>query len=114
MAFKKEENKSISDVLKEAQIKYETIGQTTDDFHLGQSVKVITPCEDFHFFYGETGKVIEIRDDYVKIKFDEAKIYKCPNGENDWKMEYFNFPPEDLCCLKKANLIEEQDDEFPY
>jgi len=112
----KAKNKSLADHNRERKIKYETIGQTNNDFYVGQKVKIITAHQDFHFFDGETGVVSKIDDSKylsIHVVFDEPRVYSGNNGEKDWIMDKFSFDPEDLCCLKKAEEID-QDEEIPY
>lgn len=93
--------RSLADVKLETQEFYKTVGQTTKDFYLGQRVKIITPCQDFHFWYGEKGKVIAFSEGYlsIKVKLDKPRHYK------DFSIFEFHFEPEDLIDLKKYKKI---------
>lgn len=55
-----------------------TLGQTHLDLPVGTPVRVITPISDFHFFYGETGYVIESKPGYLgmRVRFDEPRVFK--------------------------------------
>ena len=59
--------RSLADVSKEAKELYGTEDNTYNDFPVGTPVKIICACQDFHFFYGETGKVISNRGEYLAL-----------------------------------------------
>jgi hypothetical protein len=73
--------------------RYGTASNITSEFTIGTKVKVITPCQDFHFFYGETGEVVENKNCYLGIivKFDKPRHF-----ENGMIQKTFNFEPNDL------------------
>ena len=91
--------KSMADLKKEMIKKYGTSGNIYSNFPIGTKVKVITPCQDFHFFYGETGKVIKNTGGYLSIivEFDIPRKF-----EDGMVQETFNFNPEDLLIIGKA------------
>ena len=92
-------NKSIKDVINEQVEKFGTGNNTYEDFKIGVKVKIITPCQDFNFFYGENGTVIDNKGRYlgIKVKFDEPREFK------DGNIQYsFNFEPQDLFILKEV------------
>ncbi len=72
---------------------YGTLDNTFDDFPIGTKVKVITKCEDFTFFYGETGKVIRNSGQYLGIcvRFDKPRHFKDGHVQTA-----FNFNPSSL------------------
>ena len=86
-------SKSIADI-KQDNIKiYGTEMNTHDDFPVGTHVKIICPCQDFHFFFGETGKVISNGGTYLSIVVE----YDKPREYTDGTIETsFNFNPKDL------------------
>jgi hypothetical protein len=90
-------SKSIRDIRQEKMIEYNTINNKFEDFQIGDRVKVITPSQDFHFFYEETGKVIKNSYKYLGIcvEFDEPRVF-----EDGYIQKGFNFEPEDLFLLK--------------
>jgi len=57
-----------------------------EDFPVGTRVKIVTLCEDFNFFYGETGVVTKNTGGYlgITVKFDEPRQFEatvgCPEG----------------------------------
>jgi len=65
--------KSLADVNREVVKLYNTDENTYEDFPEGTPVKIITKCQDFHFFYGETGVVIRNKGTYLSIKSDKKK-----------------------------------------
>ena len=89
--------KSIADLCKEAVEKYNTAGNTFDDFEIGDEVKIITPSQDFNFFFGETGVVVKNKHSYLGIivEFHEPRKFK-----DDYVQKSFNFEPQDLCHLE--------------
>lgn len=95
-------SKSIADLRKEAVEKYNTAGNTYDDFQIGDEVKIITPCQDFYFFYEETGVIIENKGRYlgISVKFHQPREF-----EDGYIQNSFNFEPQDLCHLIKMPRI---------
>ena len=72
---------------------YGTADNTYEDFPVGTHVKIICSCQDFHFFFGETGKVIKNGGTYLSItvEYDEPRHYVGGDIEKT-----FNFEPKDL------------------
>ena len=64
-----------------------------EDLPVGTDVKIVAPCQDHYFFYGETGKVIENTGRYlgVTVKFDKPRHF-----EDGYVQTEFSFNPEDL------------------
>ena len=60
-------SRSIADITKDMVKIYGTENNTYDDFPIGTPVKIICACQDFHFFYGETGRVIRNEATYLSI-----------------------------------------------
>ena len=96
-------SKSVFDLKEEAIDKYNTKKNTFEKFPIGVKVKIVTPCEDFHFYYGETGTVIKNSGQYlgISVKYDVPREYTDGTIE-----EYFNFNPKSLCLLEKVELFE--------
>jgi len=96
----KKSNKTLKDVREEKEKKYKTSKNTFDDFPIGTRVKIITPMEDFTFFYEEEGTVIENKYRYlgIKVEFDTPRKY-----EDGTELKYFNFQPESLYVLEKPS-----------
>lgn len=70
-------------------------------FPIGTRVQVIIHSQDFSFFGGdETGTVIQNKGDYLSIivEFDKPLEYRTGGS-----MKSFNFMPDDLIILEKAN-----------
>lgn len=65
-------------------------------FLVGTRVKVVSPCVDFNFFFGETGTVVECEDRYlgIKVEFDKLRCFRDGTIQEDF---YFN--PRDLVEL---------------
>lgn len=108
------EKVSLSEAIEQQKAKYKTYGQTPSCFHVLQRVKVITLCQDFHFFNGEFGTVSQIKLDQehlcVQVTFDEPRQYEPKaEGEEPWVMQNFWFDPEDLVCEKMAIEIDSQE-----
>jgi len=72
------------------------------DFPIGTRVMIATPCQDFHFFYHETGTVIRNSGKYlgVIVQFDEPRHYANRDGSDAWTMTEFGFNPGDLVPLE--------------
>ena len=108
-------NKSLREVRLEAVEKYNTGSNTYDDFNIGDNVKIITPCQDFYFFNGETGKVIKNSHKYlsIRVEFDEPRHF-----EDGYIQKDFGFNPEDLCKLsnlpKTNNFHRVVERNYPY
>jgi len=94
-------SKTIADLAKEAIESYKTANNTFDMFPFGARVKVITPCEDFTFFYGELGKVVKNTGTYLGIcvEFDEPRVYK-----DGTVMKQFNFNPKSLVIIPNKQI----------
>lgn len=73
---------------------YGTAENTFSTFPVGCKVKVITPCCDFTFFYGETGTVTKNTGEYlgITVTFDKPRR----EGRGKKIMHGFNFNPIDL------------------
>lgn len=86
-------SKSVWDLHQEAIQKYGTADNTFADFPVGTKVKIITPCEDHYFFYGETGVVIRNSGRYLGIivEFDEPRRFEGGHVQKE-----FNFAPSSL------------------
>ena len=80
---------------------YNTEHNTFEDFPIGTRVKIITPCEDFTFFNGETGTVIKNSGEYlgIRVKYDKPRRYKNGAIETDW-----SFNPQSLAILNERNI----------
>jgi len=96
-------SKSLYETGQEAKNNYGTKNNTYADFPIGTEVKVIAPCQDFCFFYGETGKVIRNKGTYLSIIVEFHKPRKFKDG---YVQKEFNFKPEDLCHLELVEEIE--------
>lgn len=86
-------SRSIADVSREMVKLYDTKDNTYDDFPVGTPVKIICCSQDHHFFYGETGKVTDNKNNYlgIHVKYDMPRHY------NDGTVQTgFNFSPDDL------------------
>jgi len=93
--------KSVYDMIQEAKKKFNTVKNTYDMFPVGTKVKVITPAQDFNFFYGETGVVTRNENTYLSIvvKFDTPRYFP------DFSIQdYFGFQPDDLIVLEKPTV----------
>jgi len=95
-------NKTLSEVHKDQVKKYKTQNNTFEDFPVGTKVKVVAPCVDFFFFYGETGKVTKNTGKYlgISVKFDKPRCF-----EGGYIQKGFNFNPKDLHITKRKNKI---------
>ena len=101
-------DKTIQDVIIETQKKYYPNGlPKLEDFKIGDKVKVITSCQDFYFFYEETGVIKSIKGSYlaIKVEFDEPREFK-----DGYIQKEFNFNPEDLFKIE----LKEIDKEYEY
>lgn len=98
--------KSIFDLDCEKKLKYNTVNNTFDMFPIGTRVRVITPCQDFHFFYDETGVVTKNTGGYLGIivTFDEER--KFTNGD---VQTCFGFEPDDLLSIDIPNKLFEME-----
>jgi len=99
-------NKTLADIRKENFEKYYPDKEPTfADFKVGCRVKIITPCEDFYFFYGETGKIIKNDNSYlgIMVKFDIPREFSDGTIQTD-----FNFNPNSLF------IIPNDPDEYRY
>ncbi len=78
---------------------------TFADLPVGARVRVVTPCEDFYFFYGETGTVIENKGTYlgVIVRFDKPRLF-----EDGSVQEWFNFNPHSLERLPEQGGLWEE------
>jgi len=88
------ETRSVWDLYQEAIKKYGTKDNTYETFKVGDRVKVITPCQDFNFFFNEPrGTVVKNEGRYlgISVKWDEPRHF-----ESGYVEEAFNFEPQDL------------------
>lgn len=92
-------SKTVWDIHQEAIVQYGTENNTFEMFPMGTRVKIITPCEDFNFFYGETGTVKSNKKQYLSIyvEYDEPRHYKDGTIEKGW-----GFNPQNLIILKEV------------
>lgn len=90
--------KTVADVRRERVAKYKTGNQKYSDFSVGMAVQIIVPCQDFYFFYDETGVVVSNSGEYlgIRVKFDKPRKF-----EDGHVQESFNFEPQDLLILKQ-------------
>lgn len=87
---------AVWDMIKKKKEEYNTINNTYEMFPVGTRVQVITPEQNFNFFYCETGIVISNSGKYLGIivEFDEPRCFK------DGSIQYnFGFEPSDLIVL---------------
>jgi len=72
------------------------------DFPVGTHVKVVVPCQDFNFFYGETGEVTKNTGGYlgIRVKFDEPRYFKDGSVQKS-----FNFKPCDLMPTQRTPIL---------
>lgn len=91
---------SVYDMMMEKKKKYNTVDNTFEMFPVGTPVQVITPCQDFHFFYDETGKVISNSGKYlgIVVEFDEPRHFT-----NGHIQKSFGFQPDDLIDLSLSD-----------
>ena len=104
-------SKTVADIREERIKEYKTENNTYDDFPVGTKVKIITPCEDFYFWYGETGIVIKNKHSYLGIivKLDEPRHF-----EDGYIQKEFNFEPKSLVVLDKQGLREKNQTYCPH
>lgn len=90
--------RTMADLNKDMKETYGTKDNTYEDFPVDSRVKIITACQDFSFFYGETGKVIENKGTYlgITVKYDEPRHYQGGGVQTG-----FNFNPDDIVILDK-------------
>lgn len=89
--------KSVAEMKVAAFKKYNTKNNKIGDFlPVGTQVKIITPCEDHNFFYGETGKVVDVDTKYcrLEVEFDIPRKF-----EDGTVQKSFYFAPEDLITI---------------
>ncbi|KKM06929.1 hypothetical protein LCGC14_1739090 [marine sediment metagenome] len=93
-------SRTISDMKKEAIEEYGTINNKFSNFPARTKVKIITPCCDFCFFYGEEGEVIRNTGKYlgITVKFDVPREFE--SGDIHYA---FNFNPIDLYVIRQKN-----------
>lgn len=94
-------DKTVRELGQEQIKKYKTQYNTFEDFPVSTQVKIISPFVDHHFFYGETGEVIENTSDYlgIRVKFDKPRHY-----EGGAIQKSFQFNPKDLCFKKGKKM----------
>ena len=89
--------KSVWDLIQESIEKYDTRNNTYEMFSVGNRVKVVTPAQDFNFFFNEpTGVVVRNSGKYLGIivEWDEPRHFEGGHIEKE-----FNFIPSDLVKL---------------
>jgi hypothetical protein len=94
-------SKTIQDLHDTQVKKYNTSKNTWEMFPRGTRVKVITPCQDFHFFNEkETGTVESVTNKYLGIivKFNNPRHFT-----DGLVQSHFGFNPEDLCVLQQED-----------
>ena len=89
-------SKSVADCITDSRKKWATENNTFSDFKIGDKVKIITPAQDFYFFFGETGKVTKNTGKYlgITVEFDKPRHF-----EDGCIQKEFNFEPQDLFRL---------------
>lgn len=97
--YQEPKSKSVWDLVQEAKDQYKTRKNTFDMFPIGTRVKVITPCQDFNFFWGETGKVISNGKKYltIQVEWDDPRHFTDGYIETGW-----GFNPDDLIVLSET------------
>jgi hypothetical protein len=72
---------------------HKTLNNTYDMFPVGSHVQIVCMCQDFNFFWDETGVVTKNSGKYlgINVKFDEPRHFKGGSIQTD-----FNFEPADL------------------
>lgn len=93
------ENKSLFEVDQEEKMLYNTFDNTYEDFPIGSKVKIICSCQDFNFFFKETGEVVDNKGQYlgITVKFDTPRHFKDGSIQTE-----FNFEPSDLTIIHKV------------
>lgn len=99
---------------------FKTLGNTYDMFPIGTHVLIVTLCQDFNFFYDETGTVVDnkgvinflerlegIEEDKrnrpylgITVEFDKPRHFDDGSVQTG-----FSFNPDDLLMVDK-NLID--------
>ena len=94
-------SKTIKQLHDEYVNKYHTNNNSYDDFPVGTRVKIITPCQDFHFFYGEEGIVVDNKKEYlgIEVRYDKPRHYEDGTIETG-----FNFNPKDLWKIPEKEI----------
>ena len=89
---KQKKNKTIEELREETKS-----ALTKEDLPVGTRVKIVTPCQDFHFWYGETGVVDKnaCGSRWVNVRLDQPRHY-----EGGMVLFDFGFLPEDLAILE--------------
>lgn len=91
---KPEKQKTLFDIHNEVKTNH-----VFSDFKIGTYVEVVTPSQDFHFFYNEKGKVIINSHKYLGIIVEFDKPREFEDGTIQTK---FNFNPEDLKIIEEV------------
>lgn len=93
-------NKTLAELRKETESNC-----TFADFPIKQRVEVVTPCEDFTFFYNETGKVIKNTGEYlgITVEFDNPRVLE------DGLQYCFNFNPKSLKPINTPKIKVEKE-----
>lgn len=94
--------KTVAEMKVAAFEKYGTKDNTIEDFSVGVQVKVITPCEDHNFFYGETGKVVHSLEG-IEVEFDVPRKF-----QDGTIQKSFYFVPRDLITVFDFERLNEK------
>ena len=97
-------SRSVWDLCQEAIKKHKTKGNTYEMFSVGDRVRVITPCQDFNFFFnGPTGTIVKNEGRYlgILVKWDNPRHF-----ESGYIEETFNFEPQDLVNIEEDTLYQ--------
>lgn len=99
--------KTIAEMKAAALEKYKTNNNTLENFLLeGTQVKVITPCRDHYFFYGETGKVFKFWSEpspRIEVEFDLPRKF-----QDGTIQKSFIFEPKDLITIFDFERLEDK------
>lgn len=98
--------KSLFDLDCEKKKQWGTVNNTHDMFPVGTRVQVVTPCQDFCFFYEETGVVTKNTGQYlgITVTFDEPREFSDGTTQT-----CFGFAPDDLISLDLPNKLFEME-----
>jgi hypothetical protein len=101
--------KTLLDITQDNIRTYGTESNKFADFPIGTRVKIIVPYEDFVFFYGERGRVVENSGKHlgIVVELDEPRHYKDGTIEIIEMRSIFN--PTSLFILdKETEKIEDK------
>src|SRR5690606_12940164 len=101
-------SKSLAELKLEFQQKYDTLKNTKNDFSIGDRVRVITPCADFHFFdcekqntYGNVERIYSGSDRLsISVRWEEPRHY-----EGGHIQKTFCFDPQDIVLIEKKKPV---------